>query len=151
LKTQWKTVSEQMAGTTESINKAGSAAFEKMKTIESDPQVNIPDKSPSLIPDQIEKNKLITYVLISAGVLVVMVVLVILIRRKRRTKRTVEVLTTQIATPVYQVPPAPVVSNTPKPQQPPPIQASPGLKFCPQCGTQLKPGARFCGKCGHHL
>jgi hypothetical protein len=152
LKTQWKTVSEQMAGTTESINKAGSAAFEKMKTIESDPQVNIPDKSPSLIPDQIEGNKLITYVLISAGVLVVMVVLVILIRRKRRTKRSFpEVMSAHVDPPVYQNPPAPAVSNIPTPKQPPPNQASPGLKFCPQCGTQLKPGARFCGKCGHHL
>lgn len=152
LKTQWKTVSEQMAGTTESINKAGSDAFEKMKTIESDPQVNIPDKSPSLIPDQIEENKLITYVLISAGVLVVMVVLVILIRRKRRTKKSFpEVVTTHVAPPVYQNPPAQVVSNIPTPKQPPPIQESPGLKFCPQCGSQLKQGARFCGKCGHHL
>jgi len=151
LKTQWKTVSEQMAGTTESINKAGSAAFEKMKTIQSDPRVNIPEKNPSAIPVQIKENKLLTYLIISAGILLLLVILIIFIRRKRRSKTTVEVVTTQVAPPVYQVPPAPVVSNTPKPQQPPVIQKSSGLKFCPQCGTQLKPGARFCGKCGNHL
>lgn len=152
LKTQWKTVSEQMARTTDVINKAGSAAFEKLKTIESDPKVNISEKAPSLIPVQIKENKLITYALISAGVLVLMVVLVILIRRKRRTKRNIpEFVSAHVAPPVYHTPPAPAAKNNPTPKQAPVIQASPGLKFCPQCGSQLKQGARFCGKCGHHL
>jgi hypothetical protein len=152
LKTEWKTISEQMARTTDLINKAGSTAFEKMKTIESDPKVNMSEKAPTLTPVQIKREKLITYVLISAGVLVLLGVLVFLIRRKRRAKRNVpEVVSAHVAPPVYHTPPPPAVANTPTPRQPPVVQAPPGLKYCPKCGNQLKPGAKFCSKCGYKI
>lgn len=38
------------------------------------------------------------------------------------------------------------------PQEPEPSQpASPGYRFCTQCGTRLEEGKRFCTNCGHRF
>lgn len=144
LKTQWKEVSGQMGKTSAEIIKISGEATDKMKTIQANPPVNIPDKTSSVISDPFQESNLMTYLLIGIGGLVVVVVLVLIFRKKRKNGGKAQPAIMQT-----EIPSRPVQATAPA--TPTPKAIPDRIKFCTKCGAGLKPGAKFCGKCGNTI
>jgi hypothetical protein len=83
--------------------------------------------------------------LVGALLLLLVILLVVLIARRRHPAPV------PVAAPVAAPPPAARAPVTPaQPQQPRPEgEATPGRKFCGNCGQRLEPGKMFCIHCGH--
>jgi ribosomal protein L40E len=143
LKTQWKEISGQMEKTSAEIIKTSGEATDKMKTMEANPPVNIPDKTMETISVPFSGDKTITYLLVAAGGLIVIVVLGLFIRKKRREKVNTQPLKPNAPSQKYQQLQTKPLSEA----EQVPLKA----KFCSKCGNQLKPDARYCGKCGNLL
>jgi hypothetical protein len=142
LKTQWKEVSGQMEKTSTEIIKVSGEATDKMKTMQANPPVNVPDKTSLAVSATFGESKWLTYLLIGIGGLVVVVVLVLIIRKKRKKGYQAQPEIIQIHMPSRPVQTTAPAISTPK-------TGSVSMKFCTKCGAGLKPGAKFCGKCGN--
>ncbi|TFG02682.1 MAG: zinc ribbon domain-containing protein [Promethearchaeota archaeon] len=77
---------------------------------------------------------LLIIILVIAGI-VTAVTVVIVVRRKRK---------------VEKIAPPEVAKKLEVPAQRP-VEAPPGVKFCPMCGKQVKVGTNFCNSCGARI